>query len=132
MVFKRAGYLIPRSDLDTMGERLMGKVLGEWDSIDPYIDKIREAFDASEAIEKFAKFDVLFDSVEIISLEPKLPDGDPEGAILLVRAYGDPLKDPVHEHHLQERDIDRRIKAALEECIDLKIGPWRTFGWSYE
>jgi hypothetical protein len=74
----------------------MGVVLGGWDSIDLYIERIEEIFNTSEAREKFANFDALFSSIEIISLEREPPGAEPEGAILLVRSHGDPEENREH------------------------------------
>jgi hypothetical protein len=70
MVYTRAGYVIPRHDLDVVGRKH-----------DPYIKAIKEIFNA-----KASEFDKLFSEVEVISLKPELPGAEPEGAILLVRA----------------------------------------------
>jgi hypothetical protein len=83
MMYARAGYVIPRSDLDAMGEELMGVVMGEWDSIDPYNEKIREVFNTSEASQKFTKFDKVFSEVEIVSLERI----SVHGGIRVIRIY---------------------------------------------
>ena len=72
--------------------------------------------------------DKLFSEVKIISLTPESPGAEPEGAILLVRADGDPEESPDYKYYFAESSKDREIKAALEKCLELKIGPWRVFG----
>ena len=130
MVYTRAGYVIPRRDLDVVGRKHMGKVPGEWASIDPYIEAIKEIFNAKASI-GLAEFDKLFSEVEVISLKAELPGAKPEGAILLVRADGDPEESPDYKYYFAESGIDKKIKAALEQCLGLNIGPWRAFGLTY-
>jgi hypothetical protein len=51
MVYTRAGYVIPRRDLDVVGGKHMGKgARREWVSIDPYIEAIKEIFNAKASI----------------------------------------------------------------------------------
>jgi len=54
---------------------------------------------------------------------------EPEAALLLVRARGDPTVEPGYDHYFGEKDGDKRVKAALESCLGhgLKLGPFKAY-----
>jgi hypothetical protein len=57
-------------------------------------------------------------------LKPESPGKEPEADLVLVRVDGDPM---VRPDYFVEKDGDRRVKAVMESCLGLKIGPFETW-----
>jgi len=100
----------------------MGGSFSKYEPIDPYINEIKSA--CAKHLHGFEDtFDQMFTDVRVFSLPRESPDQEVEGAIILVRVDRDPSKRPEMKHYFVERDDDRLIKAVLEDCLGMKIGP---------
>jgi hypothetical protein len=117
MVYTFCGYAIPISDLQKYADHSEG--VSEY-SPQPYINGVTKAFDEYPHGLN-ATFQEVFRDVRVITLK----SGEP--ALFLIRADGDPTAHPNLAHYFAENAGDQRVKAVLEQCLGLKIGPFEGY-----
>lgn len=114
-----AGYTLTFDALEQMSMARTGKTVSIFDGIGPYVRQMREALASPENMVG-EDFDTLFHAVRVIPM--KEGSRDTEG-VILVRANGTDERPGC----LLETSADKRVKAMMESCLGLKLGPFQVY-----